>query len=85
MKEYKTIFVEAREVVGKGMFKKTTMMVNGDDLSRDIQATLTEMVLQGFQLEQSIPIASSKVYMSSYPYTYTNGVLLIFGKENDQL
>lgn len=75
---YRTAFVETQETVSKGMFKRSTMTVNGDNLARDVQALVMEMAAEGFLLKSSTPVQSSGVYMSSYPYSYTSGVLLVF-------
>ncbi len=79
MKDYKTVFVEATEVKQKkGFLQSSIMGVNGDDLARNIQAVIREMTAEGYSLKSSETIQSTKVYMSSYPYSFTSGVILIF-------
>ncbi len=70
---YKTIFINVSPV-GKGMkFKKS---VNGDQLARDIQASIEEMEQKGFLLFKSTPISSYNVS----GYSATEGVMLIYKK-----
>ena len=78
---YRTAFIETQEVTSKGMFKRNSMTINGDNLARDVQALVTEMAAEGYILQSASPVHSSGVYMSSYPYSYTSGMLLIFEKK----
>lgn len=80
--KYKTIFVDAATAKIKATFGMTLEEVNGDQLARDVQATILENDLEGFELVNSMPITSSKVYSSTYPYSLTTGVLLIFKQKN---
>jgi len=52
--------------------------VNGDQLARDIEAAILEMEEKGYELVTSMPVTSAKIHMSSYPFSYTEGVTLIF-------
>ncbi len=79
---YKTIFVDAATVKDKGSFGMTVEETNGDQLARDVQATILENDLEGFELMQSLPVTSSKIYYGTYPYSLTTGVILIFKQQN---
>lgn len=50
---YKTIFVEAETIVKNGKYA-----ANGDQLARDVQATLVEMSQKGFELVSSNAVHS---------------------------
>jgi hypothetical protein len=52
--KYKTVFVET-VTVGKGM--KFKISVNGDQLSRDMQASIEEMEQQGFEVFSTTPVS----------------------------
>lgn len=78
--EYQTAYIYAASIKKKGMFKSSNIEVNGDDLAKDIAAACFDMSEEGFELFQNIPINSTKTYMSSYPYSFTDGVVLIFRK-----
>ncbi len=80
--KYKTIFVDSATAKIKATFGMTLEEVNGDQLARDVQAAILENDLEGFELINSMPITSSKVYSSTYPYSLTTGVLLIFKQKN---
>ena len=79
---YKTIFVDAATAKYKATFGMSIEETNGDQLARDVQATILENDLAGFELINSMPITSSKVYSSTYPYSLTTGVMLIFKQKN---
>ena len=76
--KYKTIFVDAAMINGKSSWGVTIEETNGDQLARDIQATILENDLDGFELMQSMPITSSKTISGAYAYASTSGILLIF-------
>ncbi len=80
--KYKTIFVDAATVKNKSAWGISLEETNGDQLARDIQATVLENDLAGFELMQSMPVASSKTISGAYAYTLTTGVILIFKKKN---
>ncbi|MBI1226282.1 MAG: hypothetical protein GC192_13695 [Bacteroidetes bacterium] len=80
--KYKTIFVDSATSKLKATFGMTLEEANGDQLARDIQATILENDLDGFELLSSMPVTSSKVYSSTYPYSLTTGVILIFKQKN---
>lgn len=75
--KYKTIFVDAATTKTKN-FASTTEDTNGDQLARDIQATILENMVEGFELIQTIPVTSSKNISGAYFYALTTGVILIF-------
>lgn len=52
--KYKTVFIET-VTVGKGL--KFKLSVNGDQLSRDMQASIEEMEKQGFEVLSTTPIS----------------------------
>lgn len=79
---YKTIFVDAPLSKGKSSWGITMEETNGDQLARDIQATVLENDIGGFELIQSIPVTSSKTISGAYAYALTTGVVLIFKKRN---
>ena len=81
--KYKTIFVDAPTVKSKGAWGMSLEEPNGDQLARDVDAAIFEKAQEGYEVCQSMPIISSKVYSTTYPYSYTSGVLLIF-KQKDQ-
>lgn len=80
--KYKTIFVDAATSKYKATFGMSIEETNGDQLARDIQATILENEMEGFELTQSMPVTSSKIYSSTYPYSLTTGVILIFKQKN---
>ncbi len=73
MNTYKTIFVTA-EIVKSAM--KMKYEPNGDQLARDVQATLVEMTHKGYELVASNSINSN--HQSTY--SHTSGMMLIFKK-----
>ncbi|MBI5915968.1 MAG: hypothetical protein HY842_11360 [Bacteroidetes bacterium] len=75
---YKTIFVDAPTAANKGAFGVTMHETNGDQLARDVQAAILEKDSEGYELFQSMPVTSSLIYSSAYPYSFTTGVVLIF-------
>lgn len=81
--EYRTKFVDAALVKNKVTFGMSIQDPNVDQMARDVEAALLEQALEGYELFQSIPVTSSMVYASAYPYSFTSGLLLIF-KQKDQ-
>lgn len=81
MKEYKTIFVDAPKAKSKGIFSMKLHTVNGDDFSRNIQATIIEYSNQGFTLKSKSMINSAEANSSGIAYTYTSGAVLVFEKD----
>jgi hypothetical protein len=79
---YKTIFVDAPLAKGKSAWGVSVEEPNGDQLARDVQATILENDLSGYELIQSIPVTSSKTFSGAYAYSLTTGVVLIFKKRN---
>lgn len=79
---YKTIFVDAPVAKSKSSWGITMEETNGDQLARDIQATILENDLAGYELIQSMPVTSSKTFSGAYAYALTTGVVLIFKKRN---
>ena len=75
---YKTIFIDTPTVKTKATWGMSIQEANGDQLSRDVDAAILEKDHEGFELVQSMPIQSAMVYASTYPYSYTAGILLIF-------
>jgi hypothetical protein len=75
---YKTIFIDTPTVKSKSAWGMSIQDANGDQLSRDVDAAILEKEHEGYELVQSMPIQSAMIYASSYPYSYTSGVLLIF-------
>ncbi len=80
--KYKTIFVDAATVKSKSAWGISLEEPNGDQLARDIQATVLENDLAGFELMQSMPVTSSKTISGAYAYAFTSGVILIFKQKN---
>ncbi len=80
--KYKTIFVDAPISKGKATWGVTIEETNGDQLARDIQATVLENDLAGYDLTQTIPVISSKTISGAYAYSLTTGVILIFKQKN---
>ncbi|MDX1939116.1 MAG: hypothetical protein SFU99_01110 [Saprospiraceae bacterium] len=77
---YKTLYVPTAEVKAKSAFSATIPEVNGDQLARDVQATLLEMESEGYKLHSISPVTNSKTYYGSFAYSYTDGMLLVFQK-----
>jgi len=77
---YKTIYVPSPEVKNKSAFSTAIPELNGDQLARDVQATLLEMEHEGYKLHTMTPVTSGRMHMGSFAYSYTDGVLLIFQK-----
>lgn len=73
---FTTIFVEAVTAKNKGMMKDHRRITNGDQLARDVQATILEQETDGMDLISVSPITSS----NTNNRTYTQGVLLVFKK-----
>lgn len=71
--KYKTVFIETTSV-GKGLRFK--MSVNGDQLSRDMQASIEEMERKGFKFIESNPISGYHVN----GYTSMIGMMMVFKK-----
>jgi len=80
--KYKTIFVDAPLAKGKSTWGITIEETNGDQLARDIQATVLENDLAGYELIQTIPVTSSKTISGAYAYSMTTGVVMIFKQKN---
>ncbi|MCC6723795.1 MAG: hypothetical protein IT258_04755 [Saprospiraceae bacterium] len=79
---YKTIFIDAPLAKTKATWGVTMEETNGDQLARDIQATVLENDLNGYELMQTIPVTSSKTISGAYSYSLTTGVILIFKQRN---
>ncbi len=75
---YKTVYVPTPELKNKSAFSTGLPEVNGDEISRLIQATLVEMEGEGFELQSVTPIIHSKLHMGSVTYSYVDGLMLIF-------
>jgi len=73
MDQYKTIFIEA-EIIKATM--KMKYEPNGDQLARDVQATLIEMADKGYELFSTDSVTSN--HQSTY--SHTSGMVLIFKK-----
>jgi len=73
MNEYKTIFVPA-EIIKSAM--KMKFQPNGDQLARDVQATLVEMHHKGYELISTDMLNSNH----QATYSHTSGMMLIFKK-----
>jgi len=81
--KYKTIFVDAPTLKNKATWGMSIEETNGDQLARDVDAAILEKEHEGYELSQAMPVVSPKIYATSYPYSHTSGVLLIF-KQKDQ-
>lgn len=79
---YKTIFIPSDQIKPKSSFSTNLPEINGDQLARDVQAALVEMESEGYTLHSVTPVQSAKLYMSSFAYSHTDGVLLVFEKLN---
>ena len=75
---YKTLYIPTDATKPKSSFSSALPEVNGDQLSRDVQAALEEM--EGYRLHSMSPVQSTKLYLSTYLYGFTDGILLIFEK-----
>lgn len=75
--KYKTLFVEVQQL-GRGLKFKSS--VNGDQLARDVQATVEAMERKGFVLFSIEAISGYR----SQGYSTTEGVLLVFKKEEGE-
>lgn len=80
---YKTLYIPAPEMKPKSAFSADLPAFNGDQLSRDVEAALVEMESKGYKLHTLTAVQSSKLYMSTFVYNYTDGVLLVFEKVYD--
>jgi hypothetical protein len=81
--KYKTMFIDAPTVKNKGVFGMSMQEPNGDQLARDVDAAILEKVQNGYELAGAMPVTSSMIYSSTYPYSFTSGVLLIFKKTDE--
>lgn len=81
--KYKTMFIDTPTVKNKVVFGMTMHETNGDQLARDVDAAILEKEQEGYELLEAMPVTSSMIYSSTYPYSFTSGVLLIF-KQKDQ-
>lgn len=77
---YKTLYIPSSEIKVKSTFSYVLPEVNGDQLARDIQAALVEMENEGYKLHSMSPVQSAKLHMSTYAYSFTDGILLVFEK-----
>ncbi len=77
---YKTIYIPTPETKPKSMFSAQIPELNGDQLARDVQATLIEQEAEGYYLYSITPVQSGRLYMSSMVYSHTDGVLMVFRK-----
>ena len=68
--DYKTVFVPA-ELVKSSM--GLVFKPNGDQLARDIQATITEQIDYGYKV-----FSMSAINETHNNYTHTSGVIIIF-------
>ena len=75
--KYETLFIDSTFTKPPSKWVGSTQ-VNGDQLARDIDAALLEMEEKGYELVNSMPVISGKIHMSSHPFSYTEGVTLIF-------
>lgn len=75
--KYKTVFIETVSV-GKGLRFKMT--VNGDQLSRDMQASIEEMEGKGFEFVESNPVSGYHVN----GYTSMIGMMMVFRKNESE-
>ena len=80
--KYKTMFIDAPTIKNKGTFGMSMYETNGDQLARDVDAAISEKELEGYELMEAMPVSSSLIYSSTYPYSFTSGVLLIFKKRD---
>lgn len=81
--KYKTMFIDSPTIKSKAVFGMSTHEPNGDQLARDVEAAIFEKEREGYELLEAMPVTSSRMYSSTYPYSFTSGVLLIF-KQKDQ-
>ena len=73
---YKTIFIPTTAAKPRTGMKPYMFKVNGDELSRNVQAAIEEMEENEFDLMSTTPITSA----DTNNRVYTNGVMLIFRK-----
>ncbi len=74
---YKTVFIPSQ--LEKSSVWTAELMVNGDAFSRDIQAAIDEMQLNGFKL-LSLEIVTSTKNSSGGMAVFSSGAILIFEK-----
>ena len=71
--KYKTVFVET-VTAGKGL--KFKLAVNGDQLARDMQASIEEMEKQGFEVFSTTPVSG----FSGSGVSYMLGMMILYKK-----
>jgi hypothetical protein len=81
MLEYKTVFIPIDSPKSNAWTGKIEE-VNGDAVSRDLQAAINEKVLEGYRLHSMEGMSSTIIVSGMYPTTFTSGFMLIFEKEN---
>lgn len=77
---YKTFYIPSAEVKPKSAFSTGLPQINGDQLARDVQATLVEMESEGYKLHSVSPVTNAKSHHGGFTYSYTDGILMIFQK-----
>lgn len=79
MFEYKTIFIPIDTPKGSSWSGKIEDL-NGDAVSRDIQAAIEEKAAQNYKLHSMEALITTKIISSVYPGSVTNGFILVFEK-----
>lgn len=72
--KYRTVFIETVNV-GKGM--KFKLSVNGDQLARDMQASIEEMEIKGFEVLSTTPVSG----FSGAGINSMLGMMILYKKE----
>jgi hypothetical protein len=81
MIEYKTVFIPIDSPKSSSWTGKIEEL-NGDAVSRDLQAAINEKILEGYRLHSLEGISSTVIVSGMYPTTFTSGFMLIFEKAN---
>ena len=74
--EYHSVFLASPRQEPKKYMGSNEYLIDGVQLTRDIQNTIHGMSEKGFDLYRTLPITSTQYYQ----VTYTEGVTLIFRK-----
>ncbi len=81
MKAYKTVFIPI-DSQKSSMWTGKVEELNGDAISRELQAAINEKVQEGYRLHSMEGINSTALILSAHPTTFTSGFMLVFEKEN---
>jgi hypothetical protein len=80
MSEYKTAFIPIDSPKSSSWTGKIEEL-NGDAVSRDLQAAINEKVLEGYRVHSVEAINSTIIVSGMYPTTFTSGFIVIFERQ----